>query len=71
MGFGTNLEGFLEEESCDLCLNQQRGGEGESGRTAGGFGREASEVRGRHRAAWRAKGLSKAFCYLCVVGLPP
>lgn len=39
VGFGTHLEGFLEEESSDLRLNQQRGGEGEWGRIASGFGR--------------------------------
>lgn len=70
MGLGTDLEGFLEEESCGLCLNQQRGGEGEGGRIAGGFRRESNEVKGRHRASGRPKGLSKASCYLCVK-LPP
>lgn len=51
-----------------VCVCQQRGGEGESGRIASGFRREASEVRGRHGAAGRPKGLSKAPCYPCVGG---
>lgn len=70
MGLGTDLEGFLEEESCGLHLNQQRRGEGEGERIASGFRRESNEVRGRHRAAGGPKGLSKASCYL-YVKLPP